>query len=101
MRRTHALNRSPLCRCAGYLVASLLLVGAFAPPAFSQGTAAPAQPLITQPINEASLVTLLGNTRPEARNLANDLGRVPDSMAMPHLRLQLQRPAAQEQALAT
>ncbi|HUD89300.1 MAG TPA: FG-GAP-like repeat-containing protein [Xanthobacteraceae bacterium] len=57
--------------------------------------------MITQPINEASLVTLLGNTRPEARNLANDLGRVPDSMAMPHLRLQLRRPDAQEQALAT
>ncbi len=101
MRRIHALNRSPLCRCAGYLVASILLVAAFAAPAFSQSTVGPAQASITQPINENNLATLPGNTRPEARNLADDLGRVPDTMAMPHLRLQLRRPAAQEQALAT
>jgi subtilase family serine protease len=61
-------------------------------------TAGPASPLITQPIVETSLVPLFGNVRPEA-NSSNDRGRVPDSLPMEHMFLQLQRPAAQEQAL--
>ena len=59
-----------------------------------------AQPLITQPVNDGNLFGLTGNTRPEARNPANDRGRVDDASPMPHLMLQLRRPAAQEQALA-
>ncbi len=59
-----------------------------------------AQPLITQPVNDGNLVGLAGNTRPEAKNPANDRGRVDDAMPMPHLMLQLRRPAAQEEALA-
>jgi hypothetical protein len=57
------------------------------------------RPLITQAINEASTVTLVGNTRAEARDLVNDRGVVPDSLPLPHMLLQLRRPAAQEQAL--
>ncbi|HUE05070.1 MAG TPA: protease pro-enzyme activation domain-containing protein [Bryobacteraceae bacterium] len=56
--------------------------------------------LITQPINEQQLFTLQGNTRPEAI-AANDRGRVPDSMPIEHMLLQLQRSAAQEQAVDT
>jgi hypothetical protein len=37
------------------------------------------QPLITQKVNNAALVTLDGNTRPEA-TAVNDLGLVDDSM---------------------
>ena len=59
-----------------------------------------AQPLITQPLNDGNLVGLAGNTRPEAKNPANDRGRVDDATPMPHLMLQLRRPPAQEQALA-
>lgn len=54
--------------------------------------------LITQPINDNQLVTLAGNTRPEAIG-ANDRGPVSDSMLISHMLLQLQRSAQQEQAL--
>jgi subtilase family serine protease len=56
------------------------------------------RPLITSAINEASLVTLEGNTRPEA-NAANDRGRVSDNLVLENLQLQLRRPAEAEQAL--
>jgi hypothetical protein len=46
----------------------------------------------------SALVTLRGNTRPEA-NAYNDRGRVADSMPLNHLMLQLQRTPEQEQAL--
>jgi hypothetical protein len=57
--------------------------------------------LITQPINEANMVMLAGNTRPEAQNPANDQGIVSDSLPLPHMMLQLRRPAGQEQAVKT
>jgi len=56
--------------------------------------------LITQPIDESKLVTLAGNVRPEAI-AANDQGRVPDSMLIDHMLLQLQRAPQQEQAVET
>ena len=68
-------------------------------PANAQTVAGPAQPMITQSINDASLAVLSGNTRPEAKNAANDRGAVPDDMPLPHMMLQLRRPDAQEQAL--
>lgn len=46
--------------------------------------------LVTQPVDEARLVTLVGNTRPEA-NARNDRGRVPDGFALDHMLLQLKR----------
>jgi hypothetical protein len=72
---------------------------AFAVVAAAQRAATPAQPLITQSINDGDLVTLAGNTRPEAKNPGNDRGPVADDMPMPHMMLQLRRPPAQEQAL--
>jgi subtilase family serine protease len=72
---------------AGIALAVLALVFTVAPPARGQA-----------PVVESNLVRLSGNTRPEA-NAANDRGRVPDTFPMEHMFLQLQRPAAQEQAL--
>jgi hypothetical protein len=46
--------------------------------------------LITQAVDESKLVTLAGNTRPEATT-ENDRGAVPDSFPMPDLLLQLKR----------
>jgi subtilase family serine protease len=60
----------------------------------------PVPRLITQAINPTNLTTLFGNTRPEA-NAANDRGRVPDSMLLNHMLLQLQRSDVQEQAFDT
>ena len=54
--------------------------------------------LITQQIDENDLITLAGNTRPEA-TAANDRGPVADSFPMEHLWLQLRRPPEREQAL--
>jgi subtilase family serine protease len=47
----------------------------------------------------ASPVTLRGNTRAEA-NSANDRGRVPDSLPLEHMLLQLRRPPELERQLA-
>ena len=46
--------------------------------------------LITEPIDESRLVTLVGNTRPEA-NGQNDRGRVADNFVLDHMLLQLKR----------
>jgi subtilase family serine protease len=46
--------------------------------------------LITQPIDDTQLVTLAGNTRPEA-NAAHDRGRLADSFPVQHMLLQLKR----------
>jgi hypothetical protein len=77
----------------------LLLIAGIVPSARSQTAIGPAQPMITQSINEANLVVLAGNTRPEAQDPANDRGLVDDNLALPHMLLQLRRPSAQEQAL--
>jgi uncharacterized repeat protein (TIGR01451 family) len=58
----------------------------------------PARPLITAQVDAANLHRLAGNVRPEAR-AANDRGRVPDTLALPHLQLLLTRPAERESAL--
>jgi len=49
--------------------------------------------LITQTVDETKLVTLAGNTRPEA-NKQNDRGIVADDFAMEHMLLQLRRSSA-------
>jgi subtilase family serine protease len=54
--------------------------------------------LVTQIIDETKLVTLAGNTRPEA-NAENDLGLVPDSLALEHMMLQLKRSPEREREL--
>ena len=53
------------------------------------------QVLITQAVDERNLVTLRGNTRPEAVP-GNDRGPVADSLPMEHMLLQLRRPPEQE-----
>ncbi len=54
--------------------------------------------LITQNIDESRLVTLSGNTRPEAR-AKYDRGLVADNLAMDHMLLQLKRSPEQEREL--
>jgi hypothetical protein len=55
--------------------------------------------LITQPIDESRLVSLAGNTRPEAKVAKYDRGPVPDGFPMNHMFLQLKRAPELEQAL--
>lgn len=55
--------------------------------------------LIRERLDEHKLVTLAGNTRPEATT-GNDLGMVADDLALDHMMLQLKRSPAQEQAVA-
>jgi hypothetical protein len=59
-----------------------------------------ARPLITSHIDENALVTLAGNTRPEA-NADNDRGRLADATRLEHMFLLLQRAPEREQALVT
>jgi len=53
--------------------------------------------LLTEKIDENKLVTLRGNTRPEALNSKSDRGRVDDAFPMTHMLLQLRRPPELEQ----
>jgi len=55
--------------------------------------------LITQNIDESKLVTLGGNTRPEAKAKKYDRGLVADDTTMDHMLLQLKRSAEQEREL--
>ena len=57
-----------------------------------------ARVLITRPVDSNRLFTLAGNTRSEA-NAQNDRGMVPDTFAMDHMLLLLQRSPEREQAL--
>ncbi len=82
-------------RCM-YLACTLLLASGFALSAAAENAAPQAR--ILGPINDASRVTLQGNTRPEAI-AANDLGQVEDSLPMEHMQLLLSRAPAQQAAL--
>ena len=53
--------------------------------------------LITEQIDESKLITLRGNTRPEAKVAENDRGRVEDAFPMDYMMLQLKRPPELEQ----
>jgi subtilase family serine protease len=83
-----------ICAKPLYTLSALTLVLGLA-------TIAPAQanhqPLITQDVSNAVLVTLDGNTRPEVTT-ANDLGLVDDSMALNGLQLVMQRSPENEKA---
>ena len=54
--------------------------------------------MITEAVSDTKLVTLGGNTRPEA-NAANDRGAVAADFPLDHLLLQLRRSPEREQAL--
>ena len=62
------------------------------------GNAPAARVLITQPVDSSRLFTLAGNTRSEA-NAQNDRGKLPDTFALQHMLLQLQRSPEREQAV--
>ncbi len=84
---------------AGWWCGGALTVGlTCSPAAQSAGTTPEARVLITRPIDASRLHTLTGNTRSEA-NAQNDRGKVPDSLAMDHMLLQMQRTPEREQAL--
>jgi hypothetical protein len=87
------------------LVALCLAVAALTLPSFAQKVSAAASSTvaavpgrITQTINEAQLVTLRRNTRPEA-NATNDRGALPEAYQVEHMLLLLQRSPQQEQKL--
>jgi subtilase family serine protease len=88
------LRRTPLSMFVITFVAFALALPLFT---FAQ-TGGHSRALITQRIDEAKLVTLEGNTHPEA-NSANDRGIVADDLQLDHMILQLRRPAEQQQAL--
>src|SRR5579864_725953 len=62
---------------------------------FSQNTGRRSRAVIQERVDENKLVTLLGNTRSEARG-ENDLGEAADSLTMDHMLLQLKRSPEQE-----
>ncbi|MFZ3363572.1 MAG: protease pro-enzyme activation domain-containing protein, partial [Candidatus Acidiferrales bacterium] len=82
-------------------VVAFLLTSQFSPRLGARNIGQRARILITEPIDESKLVTLRGNTRPEAHNPANDRGRVDDSFPMTHMLLQLRRPPELEQEFET
>ena len=95
-------NRSSILRTlgvAGTAFAAFAFVAAnkFAAHPHAAEIGRRARNLITEDIDERKLVTLHGNTRPEARERRNDRGRVDDDFPMEHMLLQLRRPAELEQ----
>jgi hypothetical protein len=56
-----------------------------------------ARPLISQPLDEHTLVQVAGNRRPEATSL-NDRGKVADTLVLEHMQLLLRRSPEREQA---
>jgi subtilase family serine protease len=80
----------------GYLIVTLGLLG-ITHPVIAQASGS-AIPTIREAINETKLVTLEGNTRPEA-TAANDRGIVSPDFAMNHMLLQLKRSPDRETAL--
>src|SRR5271168_3332287 len=83
-------------KLASLVAVCALIVLTCARAAFSAGSQTP--PLITDAIDESALITLAGNTRPEA-TAANDRGAVAADFPMEHMRLQLRRAPGQELAL--
>jgi subtilase family serine protease len=64
---------------------------------FAQAPVGQLWPVITDPIDESQLVTLVGNTTPAALETANDHGPVADSLVFDHLLLVL-KPAPGSEA---
>jgi subtilase family serine protease len=89
------MSRKSKCSFAS-LISFVVVLLASGAPLLAQTTFK--QPLITQPIDERNLVTLVGNTRPEAIP-ANDRGPVADDLPLDHMYLQLKRSPAQQKAV--
>ena len=77
----------------------VVVFACFLPIAVKAQTVAAARPLIVDRVDEKSLVTLKGNTRPEAR-AQYDRGPVVASLPMRNLVLVLRRSPEQEAALS-
>jgi subtilase family serine protease len=81
---------------AGYLIVTLGLLGVTHP--VNAQTSGNSIRAIHEAIDESKLITLQGNTRPEA-TAANDRGAVSPDFAMNHMLLQLKRSPQKEAAL--
>jgi subtilase family serine protease len=68
-------------------------------PTFAE-EAIPGRPLLSAAVDERQVLTVEGNTRPEARLAGNDRGAVAASLQLEHVHLQLKRSPAQEAAVA-
>jgi len=90
------LNTARRSLAASLLFAALII--SVAATRAANGTATRSNSLITEQINENNLVTLAGNTRPEA-NTRNDRGAVYDSFPLNHIWLLMRRPAHRQKAL--
>src|SRR6266849_5791430 len=87
------------CEFAWFFLGALALLLFAAIPANAQGQSGRhSRALIGQNVDEGKLVTLKGNTRPEAK-AENDRGPVADDFRMEHMLLQLQRPPELEKQL--
>ena len=91
------MHRRFVLGCAALAAVTILLILSF-PGAAQAQVANSARPLITEKVSDAKLVTLAGNTRPEA-TAANDRGMLAWDAPMEHMLLQLKRSPEQEQAL--
>jgi hypothetical protein len=90
--RQAAIKRIVLCcRCAGLSFLAIVGFGLLQRIQASEN-------ILPEDQVGAGLVTLRGNTRPEAQ-AKNDRGRVSDDLPLPHMMLQLRRTAEQEEAL--
>jgi hypothetical protein len=78
--------------------AAATIVAQNGPDSDRSGAVTPIPILITERVDEAKLVSLPGNIRPEA-NAKNDRGRLADGFPLEHMMLLLRRSSAQEQAL--
>jgi len=89
-------NRRSIHLWVIFLLTTLLLMTAASQPALSQSL--PKRALLTQAVDERALVTLKGNTHPEA-NAKNDRGPVSGDFPLEHMMLQLRRPPELQKAL--
>ncbi len=100
-QRFSALNRISAILA---LITAIFAVTNFSQPLFAQESTLPRttapHPLITQPIDEARLTLLQGNTHPLARP-EFDLGTAPASLSLQRMLLVLKRSPDQESALGT
>jgi subtilase family serine protease len=90
MFQTHRLYVTFSCAAVLLIASSVALL--------SQTTGRRGQALIHERVDENKLVTLAGNTRPEA-TAEYDLGAVADGLSLDHMMLQLKRAPQQEQAV--
>jgi hypothetical protein len=89
---------SSLLLIPSILTAAIISTALLRSPVQAQESAASSRPLITQPVDESKLTTLVGNTHPLARPVF-DLGSAPATMPMERMLLVFRHSAEQESAL--